>query len=88
MNETQNLTGRKARCPQCRTVKDSNLDLPFLEFRGIGSKAALNQCKNCGFYKVAHKPETRKGNNLICAHFEPKGAFEFDSFYCGCRGWD
>ena len=23
-----------------------------------------------------------------CQGFEPRGAAEFDSYYCGCRGWD
>lgn len=43
------LTGRKARCPYCRTVRDSTTSLPFFSMR----------------------PD-----------------HEFDSFYCGCRGWD
>ena len=43
------LTGRQARCPYCKKVRDSSVDLPFFSMRDD----------------------------------QP-----FDSFYCGCRGWD
>lgn len=43
------LTGREARCPYCKHVRESKTDLPFFMYR----------------------PEA-----------------EYDSYYCGCRGWD
>ena len=50
VSDTQpDLTGRKARCPDCKGTVNSSFDLAFF----------------------AYRPER-----------------EFDSFYCGCRGWN
>ena len=49
VTEQPDLTGRRAQCPYCHTIRPSRLDLAFFELR-------------------ANK--------------------EFDSFYCGCRGWE
>ncbi len=63
--------------------------LASFEFTGEGSKRALDICRNCAYAEVAHTPEVMARNkNLKCMRFEPHGAYEFDSFYCGCRGWD
>ena len=43
------LSGRKAKCPDCKKIVDSNYNLAFFEYR----------------------PE-----------------YNYDSYYCGCRGWD
>lgn len=80
------LEGREAICPSCRTIKPSSLTLPFFEFRGYGSPTAENSCGNCGYFRVAH--EDRKGNSLICFQFKLRGPVQYDTFYCGCRGWD
>lgn len=48
---------------------------------------------------ATHSPETRvhsvevvqitpERNTHQCKTFEPHGPYEFDSYYCGCRGWD
>ena len=34
---------------------------------------------------VEKVPTTIKG---VCKKFVPHGAYDFDKFYCGCRGWD
>lgn len=86
------LTGREARC-SCGHVRPSNVNLPFFEYRGDGSKMATDSCKNCGYSEVAHTQEpTRTQQNVVlngkCPGFEPRGAWEYDSYYCGCRGWD
>lgn len=47
--KTYELEGRKARCSYCGKTVESNLNLPFFEFR----------------------PDK-----------------EYDSYYCGCGGWD
>jgi hypothetical protein len=83
--EPPNLEGRKARCAQCGNTSKSSLELPFFEFRGIGSHQGNETCKNCHYYKIAHKPGAHSG---ICGNFESVGSFEFDNFYCGCRGWE
>lgn len=72
----------------------SSTSLPFFEYQGPGSKRATQQCKNCGYYDVAHEPagpyraDGKLKSKGICDNFEPHGAFEFDSHYCGCWGWD
>ena len=85
--EAPNLTGRKARCV-CGKLEDSSLDLAFFEFRGLGSMQGATTCKHCRFHRVAHTPEITKKNKLVCLNFESIGEFEFDSYYCGCFGWD
>lgn len=77
------LTGRTARC-SCGKERSSSDELAFFEYRGHGSRAAAVHCKNCGYYPVAHE----KDNVRHCGNFEPHGPYEFDHFYCGCRGWD
>lgn len=64
-------------------------NLAFFEYRGKGSTAATESCKNCKYHQNAHRPEVMAKNTALkCTNFEPHGAFEFDVFYCGCRGWD
>jgi hypothetical protein len=89
------LTGRMARCSCGKTVPSdaSEYRLAFFEYRGPGSRQAVDSCKNCGYSKVAHTQEpTRTQQNVVfngkCSGFEPRGAMEFDTYYCGCRGWD
>jgi hypothetical protein len=90
-----NLQGRQARCAYCKTLTPSNIQLPFFEFLGEGSKEATQICK-CGYYHGAHNDGT--GNRIDgmqtlsgpvkCSTFEAQGPREFDRYYCGCRGWD
>jgi len=84
-----NLVGRKAKCTCGRTEK-SKLTLPFFEFRGIGSREAVDICKHCRYASVAHTPQVMDNNNihLKCKTFEAVGPWETDSFYCGHAGWD
>ena len=98
---TIDLAGREARC-SCGRTEPSNTSLAFFEFRGEGSPQAIKSCKHCGYHDVAHDPghmETlvhkRDGSRRPtvvesgkCPGFEPRGAWEYDGFYCGCRGWD
>jgi hypothetical protein len=90
--ETQSLVGRYAKCA-CGATRASTSRLAFFEFRGEGSREAINSCKNCGYYEIAHTQESsRTQRNVVergqCPGFEMRGAWEYDSFYCGCRGWD
>lgn len=80
----ENLKGRMAKCYDGCALVPSHAGLPFFEFRGEGSEQAKITCKNCPYYETAHG----KGHSHVCNNFIPRGAFEFDSFYCGCRGWD
>ncbi len=93
---TPDLTGRQARCSCGKTVP-SNTNLAFFEFRGPGSRFALETCK-CGYGLMAHDPEAM-GQNVPsnrktvveqgkCTGFVSRGAHEFDSYYDGHGGWD
>ncbi len=71
------LAGRQARCSCGQTCASDGaapgfIDVPFFEYWGPGSMKAEEQCV-CGYYRAAHGKR------------EPD---QFDSFYCGCRGWD
>lgn len=82
------LTGRTAKC-SCGRATQSSADLPFFEYKGAGSSAALDTCKRCAYFSVAHTFEVmEKNSSLKCKEFEAHGAFEFDGYYCGCWGWD
>ncbi len=88
-----NLTNRKARCCNQASLKDSNLDLAFFEYKGPGSIRAATMCDNCHYSQVAHDPEVTKNYvhgkpKRVCDQFMPHGAYEFDSYYCGHSGWD
>lgn len=83
------LTGRSARCT-CGRTEPSSLDLAFFEFRGEGSPRGIDTCKHCAYALVAHERKAETGEahlSRVCDNFEPRGPWEFDSFYCGCQGW-
>ena len=83
-----NLEGRQATCT-CGNLKQSSTNLPFFEFLGPG--ATDDTCANCGYYEIAHtrKQAGESTSRLICDQFKPlTEGREFDSYYCGCRGWD
>ena len=83
---TEGIEERKAKCAYCGTVEQSTWELAFYEYRGKGSNRARTMC-TCGYYEVAHeKPNMHI--KLKCQTFEPHGEYEFDDFYCSCRGWD
>ena len=92
VQDTDGLEGRMAKCPDCGRTVPSKWSLAFFQYRGASSERALLMCK-CGYYKKAHEDDpTNLNRNVIkegkCKGFEPHGAYEFDSYYCGCRGWD
>ena len=80
----EELEGRGARC-SCGRIYKSAHNLPFFQFRGEGSEAATSTC-HCGYYAVAHTDSAR--HPITDHQFEARGAYEFDEYYCGCRGWD
>lgn len=100
-----NLEGRIAKCGYSSpgrywygTVEDHNkgvpsrIDLAFFEFKGEGSRIAMERCKECGFADVAHEGEKLgkwvRDADVKRHPFVPHGPYEFDSYYCGCYGWD
>jgi hypothetical protein len=90
--EAPDLTGRLARC-SCGAISPSEFGLAFFEYRGPGSRKAEQTCGSCGFSIKAHsQDDTRTTMNVIargkCEAFVPHGSYEYDDFYCGCRGWN
>lgn len=86
------MSERQAKCLCGATRPSSDFKrLPFFEDRGPGSMAAQMHCKHCRAYAIAHEPreDGRYPSIIGKPHaFEPHGPFEFDNYYCGCRGWD
>ncbi len=98
-DKTPDLAGRLAKCAQCGRKETSSIDLAFFEYRGGGSRVANNQCHVCGYFTKG-KP-LKNGKHCyqnsdkpiphVCVNKGKKceyGAFEYDLYYCGCRGWD
>jgi len=95
--DAPSLDGRFAKCT-CGRTRPSSLDLAFFEYEGPGSPRSKQSCKNCGYHEIAHTKEGMAGNvptnrkTVIergeCKGFVAHGPYEFDRFYCGCRGWD
>lgn len=86
---TPNLEGRFAKCGKECHLRPSSTDLAFFEYRGPDSPASKRHCIQCGYYESAHKPtDGRPRFKAVCLNFRPHGPYEFDSYYCGCRGWD
>ena len=89
MTQQYDITGRTARCT-CGKTQPSSRDLAFFQYRGEGSRTAEHSCKNCGYDDTAHTDEVRARHHAsnVCLTFERRGDFGFDSYFCGCSGWD
>jgi len=94
-----NLEGRMARCeystlrngsPHPSNYQPSSLALPFFIFKGEDSPKAKGQCAICPFHHQGSlPPEWAIKKGVVKPHdFTPHGPFEYDSYYCGCLGWD
>lgn len=86
------LAGREAQCANCancKTIVPSSPNLAFFEYLGENSVAALTRCK-CGYNLSAHCYSLARVNPepIKCSRFTAHGAYEYDRYYCGCRGWD
>jgi hypothetical protein len=91
------LTDRYAECgyaqsdPQHHSPVPSAFTLAFFEYRGEGSRDAIERCKHCGYNEVAHaglKVGAWVREPIKDHAFESHGAYPYDSYYDGCRGWD
>jgi hypothetical protein len=80
--------GRMARC-SCGEMQPSSPDLFGLTDLSADGRHANKTCGTCRYSIVAHTDEIQWGPAIgVCEEFTPIGGQEFDSFYCGCRGWD
>jgi len=79
---------RLARC-LCGRTEPASKDLAFFVYRGPNSEYAKKVCEVCGCYETAHIPsiQSRRGS-LVCSQFKRGTGHEYDTYYCGCRGWD
>jgi hypothetical protein len=89
--EREAWTGRWAKC-SCGRTEPSTEDLAF---RQTAAQRAHDRCAQCGYAEVAHTPEVRARKHLVWKMGDghefvatDPSTFEFDTFYCGCRGWD
>jgi hypothetical protein len=83
------LSNRFAKC-MCGTIVPSEFTLAFFEYLGPDSNKSHTACKMCGFYEVAHAgPNVGSWVRKPITHpFVEHGPYEYDGYYCGCRGWD
>lgn len=85
------LIGRKARC-YCGKERDSieaKEHEAFFEYRGPGMNNPPCSVGTCFYVESVHQeinPHT--GRPGVTDHAFVAREYEFDSFYCGCRGWD
>lgn len=96
------LAGRTAKCSCGATCASDSPRAAFVEYHGPRSRYAAVTCKHCRFHDVAHEPahmaklvpgrDGKRRPTVVedgtCPGFESIGPVEFDSYYCGCRGWD
>ncbi len=85
--ETPDFGDRLARC-SCGKKEPSSDRLAFFEYLGNDTK----HCNICGMTDFTHpeiaeiNPFTKRKNEKD-HKFEVR-VYEFDRYYCGCRGWD
>lgn len=81
---------RLAKCG-CGVEAPSSYKLPFFKSHAEGTGEAEDICK-CGYHRVAHEYDASRVSKepIVCrvGGFAKRGDRGFDSFYCGCRGWD
>lgn len=92
------LEDRFAQCVYCKQVEPSAPGLPFFEYQGPGNG---RECDVCRVVARVHDgiglegeplPPTSVPAQRLAAHpahdFTDAIGREYDTFYCGCRGWD
>lgn len=63
--------------------------------RTTAEQWAKDRCAVCCYAPIAHAPETRSrphmASKMIDGHEftpTPPDTRDYDTYYCGCRGWD
>ena len=82
------MSTRQARC-HCGKTRPSSPNLAFFEDRSPGTQD--HRCRDCRKFVAAHEYAPRRVRPEPSENhpFVPMTAgYEFDSYYCGCRGWD
>lgn len=87
------LENRIAKCTNCSNTEPSSKKLAHFAYRGVGSTYALDNCALCPWLLSVHDGSSNGSNasafeEASTHDFESIGASEFDSFYCGCNGWN
>ena len=81
---------RMARC-RCGYIRPSSERAKLFGFTDRSLASEQKYCRHCGKYEVAHYPGCSQAqpDQYERHQFEPREeAAEFDTFYCGCDGWD
>ncbi len=90
---------RMARCSyfsHCKSERPSaeRANLAFFSCKDADSRDAREVCVSCRYHLEAHEagPSRVEPRSVIqrgmCKGFVAHGAYDFDTFYCGCMGWD
>lgn len=84
-----NIVERQSQCAYCKEIANGP-NLAFREYRGLGSRWAEQGCATCNYHAVAHGAinESTRRPGITDHVFTPRGPAEFDTHYCGCKGWD
>ena len=80
---------RTARCTDCDDRRPSDPSLPFFEDRSPGTQD--HRCRDCRKFRAAHEYDPRRVRPEASSKHEcvpMTEGYPYDSFYCGCRGWD
>lgn len=88
--------GRYLRPGMHDPVSSDAKKLAFFEYRGPGSDFAKNRCTECTYNRNVHTDQPDHGESWAGKHgrgvsdhaFVVRGPAEYDSYYCGCWGWD
>ena len=94
IDTSNSISNRQAICYCGLVATHPREQLAFYEYRGEGSNAS--KICICGFHRQAHREEpdayewilNRPRDYQICMHYTPRGAWEYDAYYCGHSGWD
>jgi hypothetical protein len=80
---------RDAQCPYCNKLEPSSLNLAFFEDRSVETDRTTCAHQGCYFVRAVHQPvNPATGRAGITDHTFIPRTYHYDSFYCGCRGWD
>lgn len=86
----RSLEGRQAQCTCGKAVpSDDSGRLAFFQYRGPGMADPPCSVGRCFYVESVHQQiNPRTGRPGVTDHAFVARTYEYDSFYCGCRGWD
>lgn len=80
---------RQAQCPYCKTIVVSDPGLAFFEDRSVETDRTSCGVGKCYYVRAVHNPiNPHTGRPGVTDHAFVPRVYIYDSYYCGCRGWD